>query len=160
MKNLPYGETVNYWQTSQSSADSWIDKSKKEISQAGGVVTGEAYGSEPVTGRSAFMLAFSAAGQQYKIVWPVLPSKTANVKAAKIQAATLMYHDIKAKCMIAKIFGIEKPFFEYLMLDDGRVVSDLGRTEMSNLLPELFKTNIKVLQSGEIVEGNYRLEES
>ena len=69
-----------------------------------------------------------------------------------------MYHDIKAKCMVAKIFGVEKPFFEYLMLPDGRVVSDLNNSEISNLLPDFFRSSTKVLTSGEVVEGKFRAE--
>jgi hypothetical protein len=158
MSKLPYAETVNYWETSRSSADSWIDKAKKEISQIGGRVIAEAFGSEPQTGRSAFMLAFDAGGQHFKIVWPVLSSKTGKDKSARIQAATFLYHDVKAKCMVAKVFGVRKAFFEYLMLPDGRVTSDLASDEMANLLPDIFNSNVKTLKSGDedITDGEFR----
>lgn len=161
MPKLPYAETVNYWETSRSSADSWIDKAKKEIAQIGGQVIAEAFGSEPHTGRSAFMLAFNAGGQQFKIVWPVLNSKTGKDRAARIQAATFLYHDVKAKCMVAKVFGVRKAFFEYIMLPDGRVTSDLASTEMVNLLPEIFNPKVKALKAGDedFTDGEFQIVE-
>lgn len=152
---LPDAETVNYWQTSRSSADSWVEKAIKEIKGIGGTVTSEAFGSEPHTGRSAFLLVFTAGGQQFKIIWPVLPSKSGNDRAAKIQAATFLYHDVKAKCMVAKVFGARKAFFEYLMLPDGRITSELTGSEITNLLPEMFQS-APALGPGDIEEGNYR----
>jgi len=98
-----YAEDVNYWQTSRSSSDTWIDRAKAEIAAAGGNVLGDAYGN--FGSGSAFMLAFELGGQQYKITWPVLESRMGKHKAAKVQAATMLYHDVKSKSVAAKVLG-------------------------------------------------------
>lgn len=113
-----YAEDVNYWQSSQSQPDTWIDRAKREISSVGGKVAAEAFGAT-ADGRAAFMLAFMLGGDSYRIEWPVLPSRTGKDKAAKVQAATMLYHDVKHKCVMAKIRGVRAAFLEYLMLPDG-----------------------------------------
>ncbi len=94
-----YAEDLNYWQTSRTSSDTWIEKAKRQITQAGGTVLGEGFGSEAQTGRAAYMIAFQIDGQAFRITWPVLPSRTGKTTAARIQAATMLYHDIKARCL-------------------------------------------------------------
>ncbi len=137
MKDLPHGEDVNYWKTGQSSPDVWIDKTKGQIESLGGIVEAEAFGNEPTTGRSAFMLQFSIQGERFKIVWPVLPTRSGDERAARVQAATLIYHDCKAKCITAAVLGARQAFFQNLVLPDGRVVSDLALPEMESALPKL-----------------------
>ncbi len=132
-----YAEEVNYWKTSRSGSDSWIDKAKREIRQIDGEILGEIFGSETVSGRSAFMLAFRIDENQFKLVWPVLASKTGNEKAAKVQAATALFHDVKARCVAAKFIGSRGAFFNALMLPDGRTVSEIVPDEISELLPEI-----------------------
>jgi hypothetical protein len=131
-----YAEDVNYWQTSTSSYDTWIDRAKREIEQIGGKVTAEAFGN--MAGRSAFMLSFALSRDQFKITWPVLKSKTGKEKAAKIQAATMLYHDVKAKCVSAKVLGVRAAFMTYLVLPDGRSASEAASSELVNLLPPMF----------------------
>lgn len=130
-----YAEQVNYWQTSRTSADSWLDKTKKEITAAGGTVLAEGFGSDVGTGRSAYMLGFTLDDQRYKIVWPVLPSKTGNERAARIQAATMLYHDVKARCVAAKAIGSRSAFFGYLLLSDGRAAAEATLPEVVEMLP-------------------------
>jgi len=88
---LPFAEDTNYWKTSQSSADSWMDKTIKLIRDFGGRVTAEAFGSEPVSGRSAFMLAFEMQGDQFKIIWPVLPSRARGGEMTEIKCGEWSY---------------------------------------------------------------------
>lgn len=134
--NLPYAEDIgHYWQTSQSSPDTWIEKAKKIIVDLGGQILADGFGS--AGGHAAFMLAFSIKEQNYKVVWPVLPSCSGKDAAAKRQAATLLYHDVKAKAMTASVLGIEVAFFSYLMLPDGRVSSELARPELVEIFPKL-----------------------
>ncbi len=135
MKEL-YAEDVNYWKTGQSSPDTWIDNAKKEITTAGGKVLQEAYGSDD-TGRAAYMLQFSFGDETFRAVWPVLKSKTGNVKAARIQAATMLYHDIKAKAVSAKVHGAKAAFFQYLMLPDGRTAAQIATPEIAMMYPRL-----------------------
>jgi hypothetical protein len=134
--DLPYAEDVgHYWQTSQSSPDVWMDRAKGIIQDLGGEIIADAYGSS--SGRAAFMLAFKIKGQNYKVIWPVLPSLSGKGGAAKRQAATMLYHDVKAKAMTASVLGVEVAFFSYMMLPDGRVSSELANPELAEAFPKL-----------------------
>jgi hypothetical protein len=137
-----YAEDINYWQTGQSSADTWIDRAEKEIKSIKGTIISEVFGAQE--GQAAFMLEFRIENNVYKVVWPVLKSKTGNVKAAKIQAATMLYHDVKAKCMTAKVLGVQKAFFSYLLLEDGRVASEVGGSEIAALIPHILLLSSEV----------------
>ncbi len=131
---LPYAEDIgHYWQTGSSSPDTWLEKAKRQIEEVGGTINADAYGS--MGGRAAFMLAFSIGDDRFKVVFPVLDSKTGKSVAAKRQAATMLYHDIKAKCMVATVLGSKAAFFSYLMLPDGRTTSELGTPELIGAFP-------------------------
>ena len=99
------------------------------------------------------MLAFEIEGERYKVVWPVLVTQSGNEKAARIQAATMLYHDVKAKCISAAVLGVRSAFFSYLMLPDGRSAAELATPELDEMLPNLF--SIPQLNAGndEPVEG-------
>ena len=135
-----YAEDVNYWQTERTatSAEKWIDKTKSEINGAGGRVLNEAFGS--MDGRAAYMLEFTFGADRFRAVWPVLPSKTKNERAARIQAATMLYHDVKAKCVSAKVHGPRAAFFQYAMLPDGRTAAQLAAPELVHLYPKMLTT--------------------
>ena len=120
MDKIIYAEDINYWKTSQTSPDVWIDKTKKLISDLGGRILAEGYGSEPMTGRAAYMLGFEIKGDQFKVIWPVLPTrKKTDERAARIQAATMLFHDTKAKCLSESAKGTRAGFFEYMLLPHG-----------------------------------------
>lgn len=134
--NLPYAEDVNYWRTGQSSADTWIDKARSEIAAAGGKTTGMAFGDS--NGRAAYLLDFTFGDQRFRAVWPVLPTrsrKDTDNRAARVQAATMLYHDIKAKAIAAKVHGFKAAFFQYLALPDGRTASQVATPDIGNLMP-------------------------
>jgi len=138
---LPYAEDIgHYWQTSQSSPDQWIEKTKKLIESLGGKVTAEGFGATDAN--AAFMITFELNSRNYKVIWPVLPSVTGKNLAAKRQAATLLYHDIKAKCMTASVLGTEVAFFSYQQLPDGRVTSELANPELVNTFPLQLKEHL------------------
>ncbi len=105
-----YAETVNYWKTGQSSPDTWLDHAKTEIAAVGGKV-----------------LAFELDGEKFRVLWPVLESKTGNLRAARIQAATALYHEVKAACVKLRFLGARAAFLAYWMLPDGsgRTASEL-----------------------------------
>ena len=131
---LPFAEDIgHYWKTSQSSPDQWIDRTRKLIESLDGVVLAEGFGS--VEGRAAYMMAFKFGEDPFKVVWPVLPSRTGAILATRRQAATLLYHDIKAKSMTASVLGMKVAFFSYLMLPDGRTTSELATPELSGAFP-------------------------
>lgn len=147
MKPL-YAEDVNYWKSSQSQPDTWIDRAKKEIAAIKGRVTGEAFGA--FEGKAAFVLTFEIDGDQYKAQWPVLQSKTGNERAAKVQAATLLYHDVKHRCVLAKVFGARVAFVNFLLLSDGHTVAEAANSEAFSTMP-LLLTAPKAVE-GEIVD--------
>jgi hypothetical protein len=151
MFDLPFAENVNYWKTGQSSPDTWTDRTKRQIEKLGGTVLAEGYGSESITGRSAFMLAFEIAGDRFKVMWPVLTSKSGNEKAARVQAATMLYHDIKAKCISAAVLGSRAAFFSFLVLPDGRAMTELSAPELEQVTPAFLAPRVLGLglESGE-----------
>ena len=133
--NLPPAETIHYWKTSQSSPDKWIERTIKIIKQYNGNVLAEGFGSDN-NGYAAYMIGFEMHGEKFKAVWPVLPSDTKNERAARTQAATLLYHDIKGKCISATVFGARVAFFNYLMLPDGRTAIEATAKELTEGIPK------------------------
>ena len=81
------------------------------------------------------MLAFRLGDDQFKLVWPLLESKTGNEKAAKVQAATALYHDVKAKCVAAKFLGSRTAFFSALMLPNGQTASEATNEDFLIAVP-------------------------
>ena len=140
MRDILYAENVNYWKTGKSSPDTWTDRTRKQIEQLGGTVLAEGFGSEPQTGRAAYMLGFEMGGERYRIVWPVLPSKGNDQRAAKVQAATMLYHDVKARCVSAVVLGVRTAFFSFLMLPNGQTVADVSTPELQQMIPALVAT--------------------
>lgn len=133
--DLPAAEDLNYWKTSKSSPSTWIRRAKDQIEGIGGRVLGEAFGHEDTTGRAAYMLAFEIAGEQFKIVWPVLPS--GDERAARRQAATMLFHDVKQRCISSQVLGARQAFFAYWRLPDGRTASEVSVPELMEVVPRL-----------------------
>ena len=144
--DLPFAEDINYWKTGKSSPDTWLERTRRQMENLSGVVLAEGFGSEPVSGRSAYMLAFELDGERYKVVWPVLPTKSGDEKAARIQAATLLYHDIKARAISAAVLGTRASFFAFLMLPDGRTASAIAAPEIAELMPRMLAAPIENLR--------------
>jgi hypothetical protein len=134
----PYAEDLNYWKTGQSSPDTWVDRARGEIRAAGGKPGGDAIASDG-QGRAAIWLEFELQGERYRIVWPVLASKTGNQRAARIQAATMLYHDIKARCVAAKVLGARAAFLTFLLLPDGRTAAEASTPELAERYPRLLQ---------------------
>jgi hypothetical protein len=141
MDKLPYAEDVNYWQTGKSSPDTWIDNAQKEIRAIGGKIHGWAFGTQYTSPpRAAYMMEFELSGERFKVIWAVLPTRSGkNEASARIQAATMLYHDIKARCVSAKVIGKRTAFFSYLLLPDGCSVAHVATPELMNQLPEMFR---------------------
>lgn len=138
--SLPYADDVNYWKTSRVGSDTWLERSKDLIEEAGGEVVSESFSHLPKTGQAAFLLEFTHGADTFKIIWPVLPTKyDGEEAAARRQAATFMYHDIKAKCMKAKIFGIRGAFFPFLALPGGMVAAALTSPQVMKRIPKLLQ---------------------
>jgi hypothetical protein len=137
VNELPYAEDIgHYWKTGASAPETWMEKAKKVVTDLGGSIEAEGFGS--AGGRAAYMFAFSIEGQRFKVVWPVLPTRYKEIDARR-QAATLLYHDIKAKAMTASVMGVRAAFFTYLALPDGRTASELVTPELSEHFPLLLR---------------------
>lgn len=130
-----YAEDVNYWKSSTVSPDTWIDKAKAEIGAAGGRTINDAFGNQD--GRAAYMIDFAFGSDMFRAIWPVLPSKTKADRAARIQAATMLYHDVKSKCVSAKVHGARAAFFQYALLPDGRTAAQVAAPEIVALYPKM-----------------------
>lgn len=128
----------HYWKTSKSSPDVWIDRAKKQVEKLGGIVLAEGFGNEPLANHSAYMLAFKINDDHFKVVWPVLPSRTDNEKAARVQAATMLYHDIKAKSISSAVLGIRAAFLSFLVLPTGQSAGEMSTPELLRAIPSLF----------------------
>lgn len=129
MTDLPYAEDISYFKTSQSSPDTWIERACAQIEKLGGTVYTHAFGKDN-KGNSAYMLQFEIEKQPFKAIWPVLPIRDeSNQSGAKRQAATLLFHDIKAKCLEATVKGAKVAFFEYLLLPDGKTIASEATIE-------------------------------
>lgn len=123
-----YAEKLPYFKTSKSDPDTWIAKAKGEIDKAGGTVLAEGFGASD--GVAAYMLRFSVAGSTYRIIWPIAPSlyvkpDKAFAGAARRQAATMLYHDVKAMAVKARAIGFEVAFFSHLELANGKVANEM-----------------------------------
>jgi hypothetical protein len=63
----------------------------------------------------------------------------------------LMYHDVKAKCLFATVFGIRAAFFSYLLLPDGRTAINATIPELQQGIPSQYNDGFQLV-SGEIIE--------
>ena len=126
---LPFAEDVSYWKSSKSDPNAWLSRTEDLIVKFGGVVKVVARGN--MEGRSAYLIEFEHEAEKFKILFPVLPTQRDETRAAERQAATLIYHDVKARLLRAEIFGVKSAFFEFLMLPDGRTVNQLAVPELT-----------------------------
>ncbi len=140
-----YAENVNYWQTGKASPDSWLEKAKREIRAVGGQVVGSGSFCEDITGQAGFLLAFQLESENFAIKWPVLQSKRGNRQAAQRQAATALYHEVKAACVKVKFLGARSAFLAFLLLPDGRTASETSSPELAEMLPNLISSNSRPL---------------
>ena len=130
-----YAEDLPYFMTGKSSAESWREKAEVEIKRAGCVVTSS--GDIHQNGQSAVFIGFSVDGEAFRVAFPVLESKRDNVKAAKIQSATMMFYDIKARCVALRVLGARVAFGGYRILPDGRTDGQVSTPELAAALPKM-----------------------
>jgi hypothetical protein len=133
-----YAEDLNCWQTSAAGPDKWIDKAISQVETLGGHVKQHGFGSES-GGREAYMLGFEIEGDLFRIVWPVMRSRGGNQRAARVQAATTLYHYIKGVCLSALVLGPRVAFFSHFLLSDGRTASEVAEPELLKGMPKMLK---------------------
>lgn len=132
----PYAEDLPYFKTSTVSIDTWIDKAKEEIKRAKGKVETEAFAS--TDGKEAYLLSFSFGEDKFSIQWPVLKVRNQkDAKAAKIQAATMLYHDVKSRCVSARVMGIRSAFMGYLLMANGKTADQMSNAEYLMFIPQV-----------------------
>ena len=136
-------EDCRYWKTGTSSPDIWMEKIITLLKDFGGEVTSSGYVND--NGKSAYMIKFYLNEELFKIIWPVLESSTGNEMAARRQSVTMLYHDIKAKCVSADILGVRASFFSYLALDDGRTMLQLSNSQLMEKAPLLLTKDDEVI---------------
>lgn len=144
---LPYAEDMNYWKSGRSEPDKWLESASKIITDLGGKVVSYAYGIDDTTGKAAYLFAFKFGADMFKVVWPILPTRSGREERdAKRQAATMLYHDIKAQVLKAYIWGPKTAYFHYMMLPDGRTAAQASIEELAFGIPAMFLSgDIKLL---------------
>ncbi len=119
----PYAEDLPYWKSSRIPPGSWLDKAADQVERIGGEVYVKAEGSDPVRACVAFLLEFALDGERFRVTWPVTQSRSASREAgpaAKRQAATMLFHDVKARCVSAQVLGARAAFFAFMVLPSNR----------------------------------------
>lgn len=134
MEELPYAEDLNYWKTSKRQPVTWLQKAEDLIEDLGGEVKMRAKGKQD--GREAYFFSFSFGPQDFEIVWPVLPTRGDAKKAARRQAATMIFRDCKARVVRFKIHGPRIAFFEYWVLPNGRTAGQAQAEELVEHTPK------------------------
>ncbi len=122
-----------YWKTGRSPPDEWLRKAKSQIEQAGGVIVES--GILMQRGREVVMLGFDLDGDTFRLVWPVLGHDPSDNQAAVRQAATMLFHDVKARCIAVRVKGARWAFHAELVLADGRMAGDLSDGDLLKRLP-------------------------
>ena len=139
---LPFAEDVSYWRSGSSSPEKWIEDAAKLIQKRGGRVLLSASGLDESTDRLAYCLRFQFKDDVFSVVWPVLnckrgkPADTETVR--RRQAATMLFHDVKAKLIAAEVLGARRAFFSHLVLPDGRTIVDHAQDVAA--LPQILST--------------------
>lgn len=116
----PYAEDLPYWKTSRSPPGAWLDRAAEQIEKAGGTVHVRAEGRDPVRGCTAYLIEFDLEGEHFRVTWPVVPSKNGDTTAAKRQATTMLFRDVKARCVSAQVLGARAAFFAFMVLPSNR----------------------------------------
>lgn len=113
-----------------------MERIKKQLADLGGTVLAEGFGAD-AEGKAAFMVAFQFGDDRFKAVWPVLEPRKGNTRAARVQAATMLFHYIQGVALMAVVVGKREAFFAHLMLPDGRTVAETSSTTLAEMLPQL-----------------------
>jgi hypothetical protein len=131
-----YAEDCNYWQTGKASPDTWLEDAKRLIIRAGGKILADGYVNEQ-GGRSVYMVKFAFGEDVFVASEFVLQSRTGNQLAARRQAATTLYHEIKARCVSVKRRGARWAFLQYLMLPDGQIAGQASTPDLASAWPKM-----------------------
>ena len=134
--DLPDAKQLPYWKTGRSAPEDWVRKACEEIKRAGGQIE-LCLPSATQGGRMAHVIGFSIGDDDFKLVWPVLAHEPSDEVAALRQAATMLHHDVKGRCIAARVFGARWAFQAELMLPNGQTVGQLTTPELMSTLPRV-----------------------
>ena len=132
--DLPFAEDMNYWKSGKSQPDKWLDNAEDIIEKLGGKVSLRAKGKQD--DRAAYCMDFTFGTDQFKAIWPVLPTKNNENRAAERQAATMLFHDVKSRAVKFAIFGARVAFFDFLLLENGKTAGQLTNHELIEYTPQ------------------------
>lgn len=133
---LPFAHDVPFWRTSRTSPDIWIDRAKQLLRDLGATDVLEGFAANEE--RGFFAITFKHGQEKFRIAWPVLPVKNAtDLPAARVQAATCVYHDCKNKAMTACILGVRTAFIGYLLLPDGTTVGETTSHRLTEYVKDI-----------------------
>lgn len=141
MTKQVYAEDLNFWKSGKESPDKWIALAKTQIENLGGHVFAEAFGADD--GKAAYVLGFEIAGDRFKCVWPVVKSKSGDASAERRQAATTLYHVVKAKCLEAVVRGPRVAFAGDWLLPNGKTVAEMTSQELAGALPLMLSAPVE-----------------
>lgn len=135
---MKHAEELNYWRTSKSDPDSWIEKSKAQLVALGAKIEAQGFGANG-DGKAAYMFGFSIGSDKFKIIWPVSKLKYSNSpeRAARVQAATMLYHYVKSVALFVAVVGPKTALFSHYMLPDGRMASEVADNQLAAMTPQL-----------------------
>ena len=133
---------LSYWKTGKASPDEWLRKAARHVEDAGGEITERAIAMQ--YGREVVLLGFELDGDAFRLVWPVLEHESGDNQAAVRQAATMLYHDVKARCLAARVKGARWAFHAELMLPDGRMAGALTDPELMKRLPAMCREPLAI----------------
>ena len=136
-----------YWKTGRSPPDEWLRKAKAQVEQAGGTITES--GAIMQYGHEVVLLGFKMDGDTFRVMWPVLEHEPKDNQAAVRQAATMLFHDIKARCVSARVKGARWAFHGELMLPDGRQAGALDDGELMKCLPVMCRQPLPITHETE-----------
>ena len=131
-----------YWKTGRSSPDEWIRKARDQLERVGGTITES--GNIMQHGREVVLIGFRLDGDQFRIVWPVMGHEPNENLAAVRQAATMLYHDVKARCVAVLVKGARWAFHAELLLPDGETVGTLSDDRLMKLLPAMCRQPLAI----------------
>lgn len=148
MSSKRYADQFPYWKSGGSSPEAWVDKACREVERAGGRVVLEMFAQNSAQMQAGYLLQFQLEGDGFRIQWPVLqPRQAKDLPAARRQAATMLYHDVKTRCVSARVLGARRAFFGFLVLPDGRTAAECAAGELK-ALPAVLRTQARLLPEG------------
>lgn len=62
----------------------------------------------------------------------------------RVQAATMLYHDVKSRCVSARVMGIRSAFMGYLLFENGQTASQMSNADYLMLVPNILMLPAKV----------------